>query len=347
MQKIKAFKEQLSSPKNIVITTHHKPDADALGSSLGLAAFLRKKGHKVTVISPSDYPAFLHWMQDNSDVIIFDNGNEDKSAKIIDSADMVFCLDFSCLRRINGLGELVRLAKATKVLIDHHLEPEHFADFEFWDINAAATAEIVFELIVKMGERHLIDPDIAESFYAGIMTDTGSFKHSNTTSKVLRIAADLIDLGADNTKVSKLIYDTNSIERMKFIGFALSERLTILEKYKTAYFAISAEDLENFKSQTGDTEGLVNFALSIKDIVIAAVIIDRKEEIRLSFRSIGDFPVNEIAKQFFEGGGHRNAAGGKSDSTLEETVKKFERILPQYKEKLNGTIQTLKEHAYS
>lgn len=346
MRKIKAFKERLSVSKNIVITTHHKPDADALGSSLGLANYLQKKGHDVTVISPSDYPAFLEWMHGNERVIIYE-GNEQKSADIIDGADMIFCLDFSCLSRINGLGELVRAARAEKVLIDHHLEPEHFADFEFWSIKAAATAELVYDLITEMGDKHYIDTAIAESLYAGIMTDTGSFKHSNTSSKVFRTAAELVDLGADNSKVSKLIYDNNSVERMKFLGFALNERLIILEEYKTAYFAISAKDLARFNSKTGDTEGLVNFALSIKDIVIAAVIIDRGEEVRISFRSIGDFPVNELAKKSFGGGGHRNAAGGKSDLSLVETVKKFEKVLPLYKDKLNGTIQNLKEHAFN
>lgn len=340
MQKTKAIKERLSAPKNIVITTHHKPDADALGSSLGLAAYLQKKGHGVSVISPSDYPDFLRWMEGNEQVLIYEDGNEKKSADIIDQADMVFCLDFSCLKRINGLGELVRRAKAEKVLIDHHLEPEHFADFEFWSTDAAATAELIYDLIIALGDKKLIDASIAESLYAGIMTDTGSFKHSNTSSKVLRTSAELVDLGADNAKVSKLIYDNNSVERMKFIGFALNERLVILEEYKTAYFAISAQDLARFKSKTGDTEGLVNFALSIKDIIIAAVIIDRTEEIRMSFRSVGDFPVNELAKQFFEGGGHRNAAGGKSNLNLKETVEKFEKVLPQYKDKLklNATI---------
>lgn len=344
MPQLKAFKTLLSSPKDIVITTHHKPDADALGSSLGLAGFLKKWGHRVTVITPSDYPDFLSWMKGNEEVMIFnENGNEAIAAKLVADADVIFCLDFSSLNRINELGELVRKSKAIKVLVDHHLDPEDFADYAFWSTDAAATAELVYELIEDVGGSHLIDKDIAECLYAGIMTDTGSFKHSNTTVNVHKITAKLMEKGADNAKVAKLVYDTNSVERLKFIGFALSERLVILSKYKTAYFAISEEDLIRFKSRTGDTEGLVNYALSIKGIVMAALIIERDGEVKLSFRSIGEFPVNEIAKDFFEGGGHRNAAGGKSNLSLDDTVKKLISILPQYKEQLNITIKTHQE----
>lgn len=345
MSKMQAFKALLDSPKNIVITTHHKPDADALGSSLGLAGFLIKKGHHVSVITPTDYPDFLKWMKGNDSVLVFNENNQEKSKSIIDKADLIFCLDFSSLKRINELGELVGKAEAKKVLIDHHLEPEDFADYNFWSIKAAATAELVYELIDEMGESDLIDKDIAECLYAGIMTDTGSFKHANTTVNVHKITAALMEKGADNSKVAKLIYDTNSVERLKFIGFALSERLTILKKYKTAYFAITADDLSRFKSKTGDTEGLVNYALSIKGIVVAAVIIENEDLVKLSFRSIGEFPVNEIAKDFFEGGGHRNAAGGKSNLNLEDTVKKLISILPKYNEKLKGTIQTQQANA--
>lgn len=340
MPKLQAFKALLGAPQKIVITTHHKPDADALGSSLGLFGYLKKKGHQVTVITPTDYPDFLSWMKCNDEVLIFNENNETQSARLIEAADIIFCLDFSSLDRINELGELVRASKAIKVLIDHHLDPEDFADFKFWSTQAAATAELVFELIEDMGEVDLIDKDIAECLYAGIMTDTGSFRHSNTTVNVHKITAKLMEKGADNTKVAKLIYDTNSVERLKFIGFSLSERLIILNKFNTAYFAIDSEDLDKFKSKTGDTEGLVNYALSIKGIVMAVLIIERDGEVKLSFRSIGEFPVNEIAKEFFGGGGHRNAAGGKSDLSLDDTVKKLISILPQYKEQLNATIKT-------
>lgn len=335
MQDFQAFKELLNSPRNIVVVTHHKPDADALGSSLGLAGFLKKKQHNVSVITPTDYPQFLTWMTGNDQVLIFNEGKQKQSQELVEQADVIFCLDFSSLHRINELGELVRASNAVKVLIDHHLDPEDFADYTFWSTAAAATAELIFDLIVDLDEKHLIDAPIAEALYAGIMTDTGSFKHSNTTQKVHLITAELMKLGADTHKVARLIYDNNSLERLQFTGFALSQRLVVLQEYSTAYLAISAQDLKRFNSQTGDTEGLVNYALSIKGIILAAVIIDRGEIIKISFRSIGDFPVNELAQDHFEGGGHRNAAGGKSHLTLNETVEKFVKLLPQYQSKLN------------
>ena len=333
MQNIEAFKELLNSPKNIIITTHQKPDADALGSSLGLAEYLTKKGHDVTVITPTGYPYFLNWMKGNDDVINYLKA-EEKSHEMVEKADIIFCLDFSSLHRINSLGEHVRTSNAIKVLIDHHLDPEDFADFVSWSTKAAATAELVFELIRDLGDADLIDKSIAECLYAGIMTDTGMFKHPNTTKNVHLITAELIDLGADISKVARMIYDTNSVNRLKFIGYALSQRLVVLEEYKTAYFAISAGDLKKFNYQTGDSEGLVNYALSIKGIMFAAMIVEREDMVKLSLRSKGGFPANEVAKNYFEGGGHKNAAGGKSDLSLNETVEKFKKILPEYKEKL-------------
>ena len=251
MNNLQALKEFLSSPKNIVVTTHHKPDADALGSSLALAEFLAKKNHQVKVISPSDYPAFLEWMHGNEGVIIFEGNNQKLSEQLIADADIIFCLDFNSLDRINQMGELVAKSKAIKVVIDHHLEPEKFADFEFLSLKAAATAELTYNLIRDLDEEHLIDENIANCLYAGIMTDTGGFKHPSTSKEVHLITAKLIELGADVTLVAKLIYDNNTLDRLKFLGFALSERLTVLEQYKTAYFAISAADLKRFNSQTG------------------------------------------------------------------------------------------------
>lgn len=336
MQYLEAFKELLNTPKKVVITTHHKPDADALGSSLGLAGFLKKKGHQVTVITPTDYPKFLSWMSGDAEVVVFNEGNESVSEKLIREADMIFCLDFSSLHRINELGEIVRQSQAKKVLIDHHLEPEDFADFILWSTKAAATAELVHQLIYDLGEGDLLDKEISECLYAGIMTDTGNFKHPNTTKNVFLVCSDLIDRGADTAKVAKFIYDTNSVDRIKFLGYALNEKLKILTEYNTAYFAISSEELKRFNSKTGDTEGLVNYALSIQGIKFAAVIIDRIEAIKMSFRSVGEFSVNEFARKNFEGGGHKNAAGGISRKSLEETVEMFEKLLIENKEKLKS-----------
>ncbi len=335
MQDLKPLKALLSAPKNIVITTHHKPDADALGSSLGMAGYLKKKGHQVTVITPTDYPAFLHWMKGNDEVIIFNKGQQARCKEIIDKCDVILALDFNMLSRINEMGELVRDSSAYKINIDHHLYPEDFADFQISNTTAAATCELCYELIVDLGERHLIDGDIADALYAGIMTDTGGFMHPTTSRNVHEVVANLIELGGDNTKVAKNVYNNNSLDRLQFLGYALSEKLTVIPEYSTAYFAISAEELSRYKSKTGDTEGLVNYALSLQGIVLAALFTDRKEAIKMSFRSIGEFPANEIASKFFNGGGHRNAAGGRTEWTLEETVNKFKEVLPDYKELLD------------
>jgi bifunctional oligoribonuclease and PAP phosphatase NrnA len=334
MQNISAFREYLDQPRKAIILTHVKPDADALGSSLGLARYLKKKGHTVHVITPSDYPDFLGWMPGNNEVVIFQKEKPQAAQKLISQADIVFCLDFSSLNRINELGEMVRASTAKKVLIDHHLEPEKFADFEQWDDTAASTAELVYQLIDQLGDKGLIDAPLADCLYAGIMTDTGGFRHSNTNYKVFNIAGALVASGADPSKVSKLIYDTNTVERLRLMGYVLSEKLQVLPEYRTAYITLSSEDLKKFASQTGDTEGLVNYGLSIKGIKLSVLLSDRKENIKLSFRSLGDFSVNDLARKHFNGGGHRNAAGGQTNLTLEQTLQKFMDLLPQYKEEL-------------
>lgn len=334
MQNIVAFKEFLSVLRKVLIMTHFKPDADALGSSLGLAGYLKKKNHSVTVITPSDYPDFLTWMPGNSEVVIFHRDKIKEVDKLINQSDIIFCLDFSSLKRINELGEMVGKAKAKKVLIDHHLDPENFADFVQWDGTAASTAELVYELIQEMDDESLVDQNIANCLYAGLMTDTGGFRHPNTTKKVFETAAALVELGADPAKVSKLIYDTNTLERMRLMGFVLNEKMQVIPEYRTAYIALNSEDLRKYSSQTGDTEGLVNFGLSVKGVRLSVLISERKENIKLSFRSLGEFSVNDLARKHFEGGGHKNAAGGQTNLTFEETLKKFLDLLPTYKNEL-------------
>lgn len=335
MSTISALKELLAQPRQIFITTHHKPDADALGSSLGLAGYLRKKGHHVTVVTPSDYPDFLAWMPGNEDVIVYDaRRNDAKVREIIGTAEVIFCLDFSCLNRINELGSYIRNAPGTKVLIDHHLEPENFADLDFSNPKAAATAELVFEVIRDLGDQSMIDVGIGESLYAGIMTDTGSFRHPSTSRNVHLIIAELLDAGIDLSSVHRRIYDSHSEMRLRFLGFVLKDKLVVLPEYNTAYIAITQDELRQYQSKTGDTEGLVNFALSIEGVVFAAVMIDRGQAVKISFRSVGGFSVNEFARQNFQGGGHHNASGGISYESLDDTVQRFLSLLPQYQTKL-------------
>lgn len=335
MQNIQLFKAFMGQTRQVVIVTHHKPDADALGSSLGLAGYLNKKGHSVTVITPSDYPEFLHWMPGNAGVLALDKGNQKLITEKINQAEIIFCLDFSALNRVQDLTTILRDASGKKVMIDHHLEPEGFADFVKWDVRAASTAQLIFNLICELGDEHLIDANIADCLYAGLMTDTGSFRHSNTRHEEFAVAGELVRLGADPSKVSKLIYDTNTLERLRLMGFVLSEKLKVLPEYRTAYMTLSADELKRLGSQTGDTEGLVNYGLSIKGIKLSVMIHERKDSVKLSLRSLGEFSVNEMARKHFEGGGHRNASGGSSSLSLDQTLQKFLSILPEYKDQLN------------
>lgn len=327
---VKELREELRESKKIVITTHHKPDGDAMGSSLGLYHFLCSLGHEVHVITPTDYPYFLHWMPGHPEVIDFLQ-EPDKAAILVEQAQWIFCLDFNNLSRINELGTLVRNSKAKKAMIDHHLEPEGFEDFRYWDTTSCAAAEMVYRLIVELDLKDHMNADVATCLYTGIMTDSGSFRFPSTTAKVHRIIADLIDAGANNSHIHELVYDTNSENRLKFLGRVLGERMNVLKEFNTAYICIERELLKQYEIVTGDTEGIVNYALSIHGIKLAVLIIDRGELRKLSFRSKGEFPANEIAKKYFEGGGHRNAAGGSSVESLDATLQKFLSILPEYK----------------
>lgn len=326
MKDTQALKDFLQTPKKIVITTHANPDADALGSSLGLHHFLVHLGHEVRTIVPNSYPDFLEWMPGNSFVINYEKSTDDAN-KHLDEADILFCLDFSGYGRIKGMKDKASSIQAKVALVDHHLNPEIQPDFNFWNDKAAATAELIFDLISDYSGKEAIGKDISECLYAGVMTDTGSFKHNSTTSKVHRLVADLIDLGANVNKVSRLIYDTNSLDRLKFLGHALAEKLQVIEDSRVAYFVIGEDTFKDFRLKQGDTEGLVNYALSIKGIVVAAIIIERENEIKLSFRSIGDFAVNKFAEEYFRGGGHKNASGGMSELSLIETEKKFKELI--------------------
>ncbi len=334
MLDIASLTELLAQPQKIVITTHHKPDGDAMGSSLGLYNYLIQQGHHVNVITPTDYPDFLSWMPGNGEVIIYTE-NVEQSATLIADASLIFCLDFNALGRINEMGEEVRKSAALKIMIDHHLEPEDFDNYRYWDINACATAQLVYLFIVEeLKHKALVNKDVATCLYTGIMTDSASFRLPNTTSAVHRIAADLIDAGAVNWRINDLVYNNSSEIRLRFLGHCLSEKLVVLPEFNTAYISVNKTELEKYEVITGDTEGIVNYALSITGMRLAAFIVERPDKVKLSLRSKGEFPANEICKKYFNGGGHRNAAGGVSTDSLEAVIKQFELILPEYKKLL-------------
>lgn len=326
----------LTEPRRIVITTHHKPDGDALGSSLGLYHWLKKANHDVQVVVSSDFPTFLDWMPGRESVISYPE-QPDLVKSIIDQAEIIFCLDYSALSRTNILEPVLAAASGQKWMIDHHLDPEDFATLTYWDANAAATAQLIYTFIADvMASKEQIDADIATCLYTGIMTDTGSFRFRNTTSAVHHIIAHLIDAGARNWEIHEKIYNSATERRLKFLGYCLLNCLEVIPEYNTALFSISKEDLSKFDITTGDTEGLVNYALSIKGVRLAGLFIDRTELIKLSLRSIGDVPCNEICKKYFNGGGHLNASGGSSTEDLTTVVNKFKSILPEYKEILTS-----------
>jgi len=326
--------ELLAQPQKIVITTHHKPDGDAIGSSLGLYNYLIQQGHHAKVISPTDYPEYFNWMPGNEEVMIYTDHPEE-AAGLINDAKIIFCLDFNALSRINEMGELVGKSSAVKIMIDHHLEPTDFDDYRCWNINACATAQLVYTFIVDvLNHKELVNKDVATCLYVGIMTDSASFHLPNTTADVHRITANLIEAGAVNWRIYDLVYNNSPENRLRFLGLCLSEKLEVLHEYNTAIIAVTKNDLEKYDIKTGETEGIVNYALSIAGIRLAAFIVERKDVVKLSLRSKGEIPANDICKRYFDGGGHYNAAGGHSADSLDEVVNKFKLILPLYKKLL-------------
>ncbi len=336
-EKIKLLKALISEKKNIVIIVHRGPDGDAMGSALGLYNVLVQLGHIVTVITPNDYASFLYWLPGNEKVIVFTEEKE-KAKQITTDTDLIFLLDFGQIGRLDDYGGIVQNSTAKKVMIDHHQEPdEHISDILFSDVTACSTAQIVFEIIKELGYKNLINKDVAECLYTGIMTDTGSFKYSSTTERTHHIIAELIGKGAENSKIHDLVYDNFSENRVKLLGYCLNQKLQIFKENKAAIISLNAEELKQFKFKKGDTEGIVNYALSIEDIIFAVFIAEKEGLVKLSLRSKGNFKVNEIAKKYFSGGGHKNAAGGISDISVNDTIEKLKEIFNEYKTQLLNT----------
>jgi phosphoesterase RecJ-like protein len=323
----------LQTASEIIITTHHRPDGDAMGSSLALYNYLLRKGHKPVVITPSAYPGFLTWLPGNENVINYEAFTESCNERI-KNADLIFCLDFNWLNRVEKMEDKLRTSKAKKVLIDHHLDPEKVYDVSFSYTDACSTCELIYDFIIAMNDKSLINKTIAECIYCGIMTDTNSFRFSSMKSRTHLIIADLMDAGAENYRIHERVYDTSSESKLKLLGYALFERLVVLKEFNTAYIALSEQELNRFNYQVGDTEGFVNYALSIQGIQLAVFFAERDGGIKISLRSKNEFSVQELSLKYFNGGGHKNASGGFSSDSLESTVRKFVELLPLYKDKL-------------
>jgi phosphoesterase RecJ-like protein len=335
---IQSLKQELSSPKNIVIVPHKNPDGDAVGSVTALYGYLIQLGHQVTMISPNDFPAFLKWM-DFSELFLNYEKEEEKANEIISQADFIFNLDHNAFHRAGNMEHILNKVAPTYVMIDHHQQPDDFATYTYSDTTMSSTCEMIYHFLEMMGDTDSITPAMATSMYTGILTDTGSFKYRTTTSTTLRVAANLVDKGANAENINRKIYDVNTPSRMKLLGVALSN-MTILEKYRTAYITLTQKELDDNNFKKGDTEGFVNYALSLDGIVFAQIFIEKASEsiIKTSLRSKADFDVNQLAREHWEGGGHKNAAGGKSDLSMEQTVQKLISILPAYEKELHEVV---------
>ncbi|MEO7121411.1 MAG: bifunctional oligoribonuclease/PAP phosphatase NrnA [Ginsengibacter sp.] len=336
MQPINEIYSLIEKPKKVVITFHQKPDADAMGSGLGLYHFLVQFGHSVTVISPTNWPAFLNWMPGAKSIVDFEQHNE-KAKKILNDAEWLFCLDFNVLNRTKKMEPVIESLSAVKILIDHHQQPQtEVFDYGISNVNKSSTAEMVYDFIVNGDFSEKINEQVAECLYAGVMTDTGSFRFNSTSADVHRMVAALKDKGLKHGQIHENLFDNFLEARFRFFGNILLNRMEVFYEYNTALITIPQADLIKFNVRTGDTEGLVNFPLSIKGIKLAAVIIDRGDERKSSFRSKGGFDVNTFARKYFNGGGHFNAAGGKNSEPLDEVVRKFKVAIKENSEQLNS-----------
>jgi phosphoesterase RecJ-like protein len=335
---LKSISGLLAKSEHILITTHYNPDGDAVGSSLAFYNYLILKGFNVNLIIPNDIPQFLHWMPGLDKALIYFH-NKKKCDLLIAEADLIFCLDYNSISRVNLFQKQLEEATGKKVLIDHHPDPEDQFDHQLSVIKVSSTAELIYDFICAFDDQNLINVQIGSNIYVGMMTDTGSFSYASNYPETLEIVADLIRKGVDTEKVHRLVYDTYSENRMRLLGYCLSDKLVVLNEFCTAYISLTKDDLAKFSFQPGDTEGVVNYALSIKNISFAALFTEKNGCIRISFRSKSDFSVNDFAKKHYEGGGHRNAAGGDSCFSMEETLKRFEEFLPQYKDALVDAAQ--------
>ncbi|KAF2329346.1 DHH family phosphoesterase [Flavobacterium nitrogenifigens] len=331
IQDIQAIQLLLAAPKKIAIIPHRGPDGDAMGSTLALYHFLLKNNHQPTVISPNDFPDFLAWLPGSETVKIYEKDTPN-CIKILEEAELIFTLDFNAFHRTGEMEHTLAKLTAPFIMIDHHEKPHDYAAYTYSDTSYGSTCEMVYNFIAFLNKKEDIDKTIATCIYTGILTDSGSFRFPGTTGNTHRIIAELIDLGVENTQIPVLLYDNSSFSRLQLLGRAL-QNMKIFEDHKTSYMTLTQEELDSFNYVKGDTEGIVNYGLSIRGIVFTAIFIENREEkiIKISFRSQGGFDVNQFARNHFNGGGHVNAAGGRSEASMEETVNKFEDLVKKLK----------------
>ncbi len=333
----KELRKLLESSFNILLVSHINPDGDAIGAQLAMYHYLTFAGKKVSMMSPNNLQEFLKWMDGAGEIKVFIR-NRKAGIKLIREADLIIMIDFNQPNRLGEAEKYVREAVAKKVVIDHHLDPLGIADLVITDPSKCATAELIYELINRLNDGVFMNKSYAEAIYVGIITDTGNFEYGSYTGNTLRIIADIIDSGIEKEKILNVVYNNFSADRMKLQGFALNRRMTILPEYHTAYICLTRNDLAEYNHVKGDTEGFVNLPLSISGIIFSALLIEKDNFVKLSFRSRGKFPVNEFASKYFSGGGHMNASGGEYYNTLENTITYFLSVLKENAGKLDEGI---------
>lgn len=333
----KELSELLDSADNILLISHINPDGDAIGSQLALYHYLGSKGKKAGMMCPNNLQEFLKWMDGSDRINVFIRKRK-RCISLIESADLILMMDFNQPNRLGEAEEYVTRSSATKVIIDHHLEPKDFANVIISDPSSCSTSELVHEMVTLMNGGPFLNKSYSEDIYVGIITDTGNFEYGSYTGRTLRIIAGLLESGVDKDQLLNIVYNNFSADRMRLMGLALNQRMTVLSEFRTAYIHLTKKDLADFNHVKGDTEGFVNMPLSIKGINFSVLFIEKDNFVKLSFRSKGKFPVNEFASRYFAGGGHRNASGGEFYDTLENTIKYFLKVLEENADRLKNVF---------
>ena len=333
----KELSELLDSADNILLISHINPDGDAIGSQLALYHYLASKGKKAGMMCPNNLQEFLKWMDGSDKINVFIRKRK-RCISLIESADLILMMDFNQPNRLGEAEEYVTRSTAIKVIIDHHLEPKDFANLIISDPSSCSTSELVHEMVTLMNGGLFLNKSYSEDIYVGIITDTGNFEHGSYTGRTLRIIAGLLESGVDKDQLLNIVYNNFSVDRMRLMGLALNQRMTVLSEYRTAYIHLTKKDLADFNHVKGDTEGFVNLPLSIKGINFSVLFVEKDNFVKLSFRSKGKFPVNEFASRYFTGGGHRNASGGEYYDTLENTIKYFLKVLEENADRLTNVF---------
>ncbi|PIF02027.1 MAG: DHH family phosphoesterase [Draconibacterium sp.] len=331
----KIFTENVK--QQVTIIPHENPDGDAIGSALGLAEILINAGHRALVVSPTDYPDFLKWIPSQAEVLVYGT-DKAGAAEYMNNSGVLICVDFNEPKRAgNQLKIKIEKFPNTKILIDHHPYPADFSHFTISEPSYSSTAELVYDLINAIGLQKFINLNAAEALYTGILTDTGSFSH-NVDANTFRVVAELIGYGVQTDAIQSAVYHNFSADRMRLLGYCLSEKMKVFPDFRAAFISLSKKELEEYNFKTGDTEGFVNYPLSINNIVFSALFIEKEGWVKASFRSKGDFPVNHFSKNHFNGGGHKNAAGGETKLSLNDVQEFFTQLLPLYKHQLKETL---------